>query len=316
MKNRVLKWTGAVALAAVALAGCDSMGTTGLTDGDATLKLLLTDAPSDYVQSARVDIGAVQLVPAGSEDEEAEDGENGIITLTDDGTEGYVDLLQLQNEATSQLAELDIESGTYSQLRLIVDSAEVELIDGYEFTDGTTTKTLFVPSGAQTGIKLNLGGSDGDGDDAGGVEIAPGETVLVLDFDVSQSFVIQGNPESPAGINGMLFTPTIRVVVNDVAGSISGTVSKAADSMNVAGLTVTADPTSSSTVEDYQTQRATAVTDSTGAYTVHFLVPGDYSVTVAADSGFVTDPASQAVTVGEAEDATGIDFTVVEDTSG
>jgi hypothetical protein len=34
---------------------------------------------------------------------------------------------------------------------------------------------------------------------------------LVVDFDVSRSFVLQGNPETPAGVRGVIFTPTIRV---------------------------------------------------------------------------------------------------------
>lgn len=310
MQQTILKGTALAAALLVGVAACDDTGTTGLTPGDATLKVLLTDAPGDYVAAARVDIGAVELVPG-------EGQEGGIVTLTEDGTDGYVDLLDLQGEATAQLAELEIESGTYSQIRLIVDSAEVELIDGYQFNDGTTTKTLFVPSGAQTGIKLNLTGSNGDGEGTGGgVEIAPGETVLVLDFDVSQSFVIQGNPESPAGINGMLFTPTIRVVVNDVAGSISGTVTGAADSIDVAGLVVTADPLGDGALEEYQSQTATATTDSAGTYVMHFVVPGDYAVSVAADSGFVASPAGTDVTVGEAEDVTGIDFEIDEESGG
>jgi hypothetical protein len=36
------------------------------------------------------------------------------------------------------------------------------------------------------------------------------ETTLVVDFDVDQNFVIQGNPETPAGIIGMLFTPVLQ----------------------------------------------------------------------------------------------------------
>jgi hypothetical protein len=34
--------------------------------------------------------------------------------------------------------------------------------------------------------------------------------VVLVDFDVDQNFVIQGNPETPAGINGILFTPVLR----------------------------------------------------------------------------------------------------------
>jgi hypothetical protein len=262
-----------------------------------------------------VDIGAVQLVP-GDADGMGNDS-LGIITLTDDGTDGMVNLLELQNEATSQLADTEIPAGTYSQLRLIVDSARVELAEGYEFRDGGTSRTLFVPSGAHTGIKLNLKGSNGDGEGTmGGVEITPGQTVLVLDFDVNQSFRIQGNPETPAGIRSVHFQPTLRVVVHNVSGSVSGTVTAAADSMNVVGLTVTAEPQGDGLLEAYQTQTATAVTDSTGAYTIHFMVPGDYAVSVAADSGFVAAPASTDVTVGEAASVTGIDFEIQEDAGG
>lgn len=298
-----IKAPAVAALAAFALVACDD-NTLGIQDGDATVRVLLTDAPSDYIESAWVDIGAIQLVPAADE-------EGGIITLTDQGTDGLVDLLQLQDAATAELARLDIEAGTYSQLRLIVESAEVELKEGYAFNDGTTRKSLFVPSGAQTGIKLNLAAADSESD-ASGVRIAGGETVLVLDFDVSQSFVIQGNPETPAGINGVIFKPTLRVTVLDVAASISGTVTAADDTISVEGLTVTAEPIVEGDTEDYQTSTATGATDADGNYTIHFLVPGSYTVSVTPREGFEADPGSTDVTVGEAEDITGVDFAIDE----
>lgn len=291
------------ALAAFALVGCDT-GSTGIGD-TASVRVLLTDAPGDYIESAWVDIGAVQLISVGDEDD------GGPITLTEDGTDGLIDLLELQDAATAELADLDIQAGTYSQLRLIVENAEVQLKDGYTFNDGTTRRTLFVPSGAQTGIKLNLSAADPESGDAG-VRIAGGETVLVLDFDVSQSFVIQGNPESPAGINGMIFKPTLRVTVNDVASTISGTVAAAQDDISVEGLLVTAEPLETGDDEAFQTRTATASTDASGAYTIHFLVPGSYTVSVTPRDGFQVDPSGIEVTVGEDEDRTGIDFTVDE----
>lgn len=308
MKHLAMKGTALAAALLVGVAACND-GTTGVTGDRATIRVLLTDAPSDYVDSAWVDIGAVELVPADGED-------GGIIELTADGTDGYVNLLELQGTATEQLAEHEIDAGTYSQLRLVVDSARVKLIDGYEFNDGGDSRTLFVPSGAQTGIKLNLGVADGDEEDTDGIEIEPGEMVLVLDFDVHQSFVIQGDPETPAGIFGVIFTPTIRAVVNDVAGSIAGTVSAVDDSINVEGLTVTAEPTGDGLLEAYQSETATAQTDENGEYTIHFVVPGDYTVTVEPDSGFVSDPASTDVTVNEDEDVTGIDFELDEESDG
>ena len=35
-------------------------------------------------------------------------------------------------------------------------------------------------------------------------------TVVTVDFDVNDNFVMQGNPETPAGIHGILFTPVLK----------------------------------------------------------------------------------------------------------
>jgi hypothetical protein len=81
-----------------------------------------------------------------------------------------------------------------------VDSASVVLKEGYTFSDGVTTEMeLTIPSGAQTGIKVQL------------LEPVQAEeevvTEIAIDADVEANFVIQGNPETPAGIQGILFTP-------------------------------------------------------------------------------------------------------------
>lgn len=296
MTSRIRTLALAAAVAATA-AGCDD--TTG-TGGDATIRVLLTDAPADYIATAEVDIGAIEII--------GED--HGIITLSTDGTDGLVNLLDLQNAATQTLASADIEPGMYHQIRLIVEEARVTLKEGYTFADGSSEKPLFVPSGAQTGIKLNLGGADGEGDAEGGIVIASGETVLVLDFDVNQSFVMQGNPESPAGIKGILFTPAIRVTVEDVAASISGAVSSELD-VNLEDLEVSAAPVEGTTLEDYQTETATARTSPEGTFTIHFLVPGTYVVTVTPPEGHAVSPESIEVTVGNGEDATGVNFDIV-----
>jgi hypothetical protein len=280
---------GAFALAvAIAVSACSDSTMVG---GPAHLTVLLTDAPMDYIESAEVDIGAVILVPADS---------GAHITLSEDGTDGPVNLLELQDAATELLGEADIEAGAYSQLRLIVESASVTLADGYEFTDGTTERDLFVPSGAQTGIKLLLGSADG-GDEGEPLVIPPGETMLVVDFDVSQSFVIQGNPETPAGIHGMHFKPTLRVVVADVAGSIAGSVTTALDSTTrVDSLAVMA---------TFAADTATTRTRNDGTYTLSFLAPGSYVVWVTpADTTLDVDPDSAVVVVGASEDVVGVDF--------
>ncbi|MDZ7778483.1 MAG: DUF4382 domain-containing protein [Gemmatimonadota bacterium] len=298
-RTKFTKLLGGALLLGMGLAACDD--STGV-DGDASMRVLLTDAPSDYVDSAWVDIGAVELIPA---------GDGGPVTLTADGTDGFVDLLDLQGTATQLLADADVPTGDYNQLRLIVDEARVALADGYEFQDGSTSKSLFVPSGAQTGIKLNLAGSGGE-EESGPVTIAAGETVLVLDFDVNQSFVIQGDPEAEAGIRDMLFTPTISVVAENVAASVSGTVSTNLSDTSVEGLVVTAEPTGEGSLEEYQSQTGTAVTEEDGTYTIYFLVPGSYEVSVDAGEGLSADPTETAVDLDDGEDETGVDFELVE----
>lgn len=309
-RHKTSKAALAVAVIGLGVAACDDSGTAPA--GDASVTVLLTDAPIDYVAAAEVDIGAVEILPANGD---------APILLNEDGTDGFVDLLDLQGAVTHTLAEADIEAGEYTQLRLIVEAARVELVEGYEFEDGSTEQDLFVPSGAQTGIKLNLSPANGDesGDEGdagdGPVTIAGGETVLVLDFDVSKSFVIQGNPETPAGIKGMIFKPTLRVTAHDVAASISGTVSTDLEETSVEGLTVTATPEGDGALEEFQTSEGTAMTDEDGAYTIHFLVPGTYTVTVDAADGLTTDPDSVEVELGENEDATEADFELIEDGS-
>ena len=141
----------------------------------ATLNVLLTDSPSQYIEQAMVDIGPVELIG----------GAGGPVLLTDDGTNGLVNLLDLQDAATMALASEQVEAGTYAQLRLVVEAASVTLKSDWTFPDGSSSADLTVPSGAQTGIKLNLSAGDAAGGE-GGVEILPGEMVLVVDFDVNQ----------------------------------------------------------------------------------------------------------------------------------
>ncbi|MEJ2540915.1 MAG: DUF4382 domain-containing protein [Gemmatimonadota bacterium] len=301
LRHRGALTAGAAALA-LSLAGCDD--STGV-DNTAELTVLLTDAPSDYVEEAMVDIGFVELVG----------GAGGPVVLTDDGTDGMVNLLDLQNEATLLLADAEIEAGSYAQLRLQVEAASVTLKEGYTFNDGSTTQALSVPSGAQTGIKLNLHAGDPEGE-SGSVEIAPGQSVLVLDFDVNQSFRLQGNPETAAGLSSVSFQPTLRVIVEDVAGSIAGTVSTSVDPIPegfLEGLVISAEPVEGTILEPYQTETATAVTEADGSYTLYFLVPGTYEVSVQPPEGdWSVNPAdAPSIEVGEDEDVFEVDFEIV-----
>ncbi len=306
-------------------------------DGDEEDSAPADSAASDSTTADSADAAALGRVAAqqgddgegdeGDGDEgdgDEEDGEGGPVVIVEEG--GAFDLLELRDGITELLGSAEVDVGTYAQLRFIVDSARVELKEGLTFRDGSTSRELMVPSGAQTGIKLNLDRADGDASD-GGTEVEEGEeTSLIVDFDVSQSFVVQGNPNTPAGIRGFLFTPVLRVAEEDAAGSVAGTVS-GPEGADVEGLTVTAEPAGDGAEaariafqqqqeEGGQTETATAATDAEGAYELSGLAPGGYTVSVEPPEGFEADPASREVEVGEGESVEGVDFTLVEASSG
>jgi hypothetical protein len=168
-----------VALGLVFWAGCDIGGTGSGVSG--TVNLKLTDAPADW-DSVVVTVDEVQLVPEESEDaddgdddgeenEEGEENANGIITLTDSNR--TVDLLQLQDGRTLDLATgVEVPAGTYTQIRFILGTPNYLVKNG-------TREPLKVPSGMQSGIKVNLPELEINSSD----DLAD----ITLDFDASRS---------------------------------------------------------------------------------------------------------------------------------
>jgi len=173
--------------------------------GDGQVRVMLTDAPADYLATAVVCISQVYL--QGGDDEEAEkEAQGGRVVLWEkaEGPAQCPDLLGLQG-VSAEIAETEVPAGTYAQLRLVVESGTATLADGFTFSDGVNTMMeLQVPSGAQTGIKVNLLKP----------VVVEAETVteVTVDADVNANFVLQGNPETPAGIHGVLFTPTLKEI--------------------------------------------------------------------------------------------------------
>jgi hypothetical protein len=251
------------------LFGCgDGMG----SGGDAgTLTVRLADAPGEEVESAVIWVSRVSVV-----------GEDGGVRVISSDTASY-DLLALQGGVTAALGSAEIPVGTYNQLRLLVDSARVTLKAPVTFTSGSSTSLLKVPSGSTSGLKVNLDN----------VSVVPGETVLLVDFDVSRSFVFQGPPGGPKSAS---FKPVIHATVMDVAGSISGTVLPATSKAGLYAIQGT------DTI-------ATASADSlTGAYIIRFLAPGLYKV-LARATGF-QDGVRDSILVGNSQAVTGVDFTL------
>lgn len=238
----------AVMFVGILFAACQDEYNNESTTGK--LKIQLTDAPfpTDLVAEANVTITKIEVRKANQEEEAG----NPFITLSEE--EMSFNLLELTNGVTAGLVDLEIEAGSYDLVRLYVSEASIKLSD-------ETVHSLKVPSGAQTGIKIFI-------DPA--IEVAGGLTTdLLLDFDVSKSFKLQGNIDSPAGIKGFIFTPVIKASNLSTTGSLFGNIT---DTENVVidGAQVA--------IIAADTVYTTSFADENGDYTIIGVDAGTYNI--------------------------------------
>jgi len=255
---------------ALYLIGCS--GSSETSSGMGTLVVKLSDAPFpiDLVEEANVKIDKIEARKKNSEG-------NPFITLSED--EHTYNLLDLQNGVTADLVEIDVPAGEYDLIRLYVSEAGIVLTDETPFD-------LTIPSGAQTGIKVFLDPP---------ITVVGGLTSeLLLDFDVSQSFVVQGNPDTPAGINGFHFKPVIRAANLSTAGQVTGIVKDDLGPLPGVLVSIDLDP-----------DPATAITDEIGEYTLVGIPQGTYTVN-ASMTGY--EPASVDNVQVVAGNVTEVDF--------
>lgn len=253
----------AASLTALALlAGCGDDGGTGGGD-QPTLTLELTDAPGDLAH-AWVEITQIALQGTGGE------------TVLLDSSTGLVDLLTLATTTRELVADVPIPPGTYAQLRIVIASGVIESGAGDVFVLGeashpegkTQTGDLACPSCTQSGIKINLPG--------GGLTLEDEAKVVVLDFDVSQSF------GKEAGRSGRwVMRPSMTASEVGVSGSISGNVTLA-DGVSLpdcGGTRSIADFVPLATaVEDAEQVKSGVVEATDGSYSIRFVAPGDWQI--------------------------------------
>lgn len=249
MKRTVLIILAAVSI--LLMPGCNKSS----YDGPGRLIIKVTDAPFPFssIESATVTINKVEIRKAG---DGIPDGNPFIVISTEPKT---FDLLDLRNGLVEELVNLEIPQGSYDLIRLYVDEAGLKVKDGGEYS-------VKVPSGQQTGIKLFIEPA---------LNVAGGLTSeVLLDFDLSNSFVMRGNPDSPHGINGFIFKPVVRVVNTSTAGTLEGLVT---DSLKVK-------VDSAAVWVKMDTIIASTMADSLGKYKIIGLPAGTYSVFAAKES--------------------------------
>jgi hypothetical protein len=190
----MLRAFGIVALLAVCgLLACSGSGLAGGSSetGNAGLGYVRVEAcdapPSTGVEHVYLHVAGMDL--------HGESGGWQVLSRRDT----MVDFAQLLNGATAQLADSVVPVDSYDELRVLLGDSSRVVVSGQ-------TWPLTIPSGAQSGVKVELA-----------FAVAEAETVDVyLDLDLAEAVNWTGA--------GYSLTPAFEAFRRDVTGSISGVV--------------------------------------------------------------------------------------------
>ncbi len=198
-----------ILLIAFIILSCDSSGSSGNETGYVTVKL--TDAPviTDNLVTVNINVTEIRANIAGDDDWE-------VLETFDPGLD--INLLDYTGGLSLALAEeVELPAGKVNQIRFMLDAPEEGEDDGnpgcyLEFDNGDAgiaKYPLYIPSGSSSGFKA-----------VGSFAIpVNGSVTVTADFDARKSLVevVEGEEYK--------LKPTIRLIVDNEAGRIKGTVS-------------------------------------------------------------------------------------------
>lgn len=295
-------------LIAFLLAACGGGGGGSSGGGTGQVSFAITDSPVSDAQNVVVSFDGMELQSSSS----------GRITFMFNEVK-QIDLLQLQgNEFDSLLNDATVPSGQYQWVRLSVLAEQGNDQDSYIILNNGSRFSLYVPSGDQSGLKINTPFF---------VE-QDGSTFYTIDFDLHKSV------NDPQGFPDYRLRPTLRLMKNDQVGSISGTVDPefvmAANCANTggqddavyvySGFNIMPDDTDAIEPDPIATANVKLdPMDGMYKYTAGFIEQGDYTVAFtcqfASDNPEVDDviefvmPTNATVIAGQ---ATTVDFVGVQ----
>lgn len=265
-----------------ACGGGDNGGGTG------TVTLRITDAPVDSsaVENVFVQFSAIELQGEGGRTtfyfcEDPAGAANPPVVSTSPCVKPkskQIDLLHLNSGLSEVLLDgQTVPAGHYNWIRLAVDTGGA--MDSY-ITVSASPYELTIPSGDETGLKLNRGFNVAAG----------GNANFTIDFDLRKSVHVTGTGE-------YILRPTLRIVDNLQVGKIAGTVAAGLVTTDCspavyvfAGAGVTPDDIDGVPAEPVTT--ATVKSDgSVYRYTAAFLEAGDYTVAFTCQA-LADDPAT------------------------
>lgn len=257
-----------MAAAAVVLTGC---GNRSDSDDDSRrfgkLGIGVTDGPVDEAERVQIRFNGLEIKPA--------EGEPQTILFS---TPKDIDLLALQGvNAAPLISDEEVLAGEYQWLRLMVAAEFDNVMDSYIEINGMQFE-LQVPSGSETGLKLNTGFVVPQG----------GAANYTIDFDLRKSLV------EPTGQPGYFLKPVLRMVNNVDVGTLVGNIDPVLVALACegtalgavyvyAGADVVPDDVGSST-EPLTSGMVTEVAADGFVYEIGFLAAGTYTVAYTCDA--------------------------------
>jgi hypothetical protein len=273
-----------IAVSSIAMVSCNNNDEKISMDGKGRINVHLTDSPFpiDVISHTYVTIDRVEIQQKAEADTEQSD--DTFVVLSEETM--VVDLLELTNGITEQIASADLEAGYYDMVRLHVADATVVLTNGSEFD-------LKVPSGSSSGLKVKIRPE---------IYLEEGQTSdVLLDFDVSKSFVVKGSLDNIKGFN---FKPVVRGVYMGAAGRIEGNVTDTLEApleSVIVKAWLNAEMENNNLEED--STYVSSFTDEFGDYKIVGLREGTYTV-VCGMEGYESDTLNDiSVIAGEAVSA-------------
>ena len=185
--------TAVAVMAVFAFGSCSSDDNNANNEGNARVKVRMTDAPGDYEQ-VNIEVIDVKMKANG------ESGEGGWVSIGNVVPQVY-NLLDLTGGVSVLLSDSEIAAGYLGQLRLILGDNNTIVKDG-------VTHNLTTPSAQQSGLKLQVN-----------KQLLPYLVYdFLIDFDVDASIVEAGNS------GNYILKPVLRVSTEANSGSIRGFV--------------------------------------------------------------------------------------------
>ena len=229
-------------------------------ENDTQVAVKMTDDPFpiEMVNAANIGVAKIEL----------KDSEGNYVTVFNGNTE--VNMVNYTNGATANVSVNTVPEGTYTEAKITLNSASVELSDGRSFNASVS---------ASTGYTVSIYPA---------VVVAEGDTgVLLIDMDLSDSFGFQASGwggwiDDISTITGLsFFSPDFRAVNLSQTGSIEGSITDDnGNAVAYAYVQVQYDYDG-----DGQPETVSTIADANGHYAIIGLPEGTYTVSAESENG-------------------------------